>query len=94
MKTLPAQGNIPFRRGPEYRTLFLIGTPEEFSRGPIFHSRNLRGLPEDRGWRPGAISDPLTQALHAAGVTPAEQYTFRMLGEDFRMECPLIGHAF
>ena len=59
------------RGGPEYRTLFLIGTPEEFLPGPIFHSGNLRGLPEDRGWRPGAISVPLIQALHAAGATPA-----------------------
>ena len=86
-------GKYPALGRPEYGTLYTKRKPDEFPRGPIFHSGNLRGLLEAHCWCPGKNWDPLTQALHAAGPIPAEQYAFRMMEANFRMGRPLVGGA-
>ena len=70
-------GEFPLLMRPDQKAMFPRRKPEEFLRGPILHSGEMRNFPVDRGLRPGENLDPLTQALHAAGAVATVEDAFR-----------------
>ena len=90
-KHVARAGRFRFLGWPDYRSLFPTGESHEFLSNPIPHSESSRNLASEQGWRRGEHLDQCTKALRTAVATPAEPYTFRMLGADCKMVRPLSG---